>query len=403
MPKDAELFNLPCLVVHKKSKPVLIFKTLIRSVINYWRYLVLLWLCLYLYYKYAWYRNLPPSSPSILCSFGKGRLGNQMSSFASILSLSKLYGYKAVVTEEQSSLLLYYFEPNIQREFHVLEVEYSEYISSFLGLFSFGRLVWELPWNFDDKKYNFTVSEISKPEYLRGRSIDIGKYPNLLESYIQNLEEIKPLFRFRKRFSDAAQTKLYSAKKSRSLSGDVTFIGVHVRRSDYGQHLVKMYNLTLIDAAYFNRAMEYYRNKFDSIVFAVVSDDLSWARSNMEGEDVFFLGHDRTQEKDELNPLKPGEDIGEDLALLASCNHTIMTYGTFGMWGGLLSGGEVLFPSSFLKTKEGFEVSSSNLIQSGKWVKIVQPELRIVSRACMGIVPANIFCFLCVLLLNSIV
>jgi len=33
------------------------------------------------------------------------------------------------------------------------------------------------------------------------------------------------------------------------------------------------------------------------------------------------------------------------------------------MWGGLLSGGEVLFPSSFLKTKEGFEVSSSNLIQ----------------------------------------
>ena len=39
MPKDAELFNLPCLVVHKKSKPVLIFKTLIRSVINYWRYL----------------------------------------------------------------------------------------------------------------------------------------------------------------------------------------------------------------------------------------------------------------------------------------------------------------------------------------------------------------------------
>ena len=39
MPKDAELFNLPCLVVHKKSKPVLVFKTLIRSVINYWRYL----------------------------------------------------------------------------------------------------------------------------------------------------------------------------------------------------------------------------------------------------------------------------------------------------------------------------------------------------------------------------
>ena len=39
MPKDVELFNLPCLVVHKKSKPVLILKILIRSVINYGRYL----------------------------------------------------------------------------------------------------------------------------------------------------------------------------------------------------------------------------------------------------------------------------------------------------------------------------------------------------------------------------
>jgi hypothetical protein len=28
-----------------------------------------------------------------------------------------------------------------------------------------------------------------------------------------------------------------------------------------------------------------------------------------------------------------------DLALLAACNHTILTYGTFGFWAGLLAGG----------------------------------------------------------------
>jgi hypothetical protein len=28
-----------------------------------------------------------------------------------------------------------------------------------------------------------------------------------------------------------------------------------------------------------------------------------------------------------------------DLALLAACNHTILTYGTFGFWAGFLAGG----------------------------------------------------------------
>jgi hypothetical protein len=28
-----------------------------------------------------------------------------------------------------------------------------------------------------------------------------------------------------------------------------------------------------------------------------------------------------------------------DLALLAACNHSILTYGTFGFWAGFLAGG----------------------------------------------------------------
>ena len=30
---------------------------------------------------------------------------------------------------------------------------------------------------------------------------------------------------------------------------------------------------------------------------------------------------------------------GVDLAVLASCNHSIVDYGTFGLWAGLLAGG----------------------------------------------------------------
>jgi len=34
------------------------------------------------------------------------------------------------------------------------------------------------------------------------------------------------------------------------------------------------------------------------------------------------------------------------LALLSLANHSIITYGTFGMWGALLAGGDCLMPLS---------------------------------------------------------
>ena len=34
--------------------------------------------------------------------------------------------------------------------------------------------------------------------------------------------------------------------------------------------------------------------------------------------------------------------VGFDLCILASCDHSIHTYGTFGLWGSLLAGGDVI-------------------------------------------------------------
>ena len=41
---------------------------------------------------------------------------------------------------------------------------------------------------------------------------------------------------------------------------------------------------------------------------------------------------------------------GIDHALLRQANHSIMTYGSFGMWGALLNkGGEIVIPKSHIK------------------------------------------------------
>ena len=63
-------------------------------------------------------------------------------------------------------------------------------------------------------------------------------------------------------------------------------------------------------------------------VFILVTDDPGWSRKHIRGKDVF-------------HPTEGSraEGVGVDLAVLAACNHTIITYGTFGLWGALLSGG----------------------------------------------------------------
>nr|ACO10954.1 Galactoside 2-alpha-L-fucosyltransferase 1 [Caligus rogercresseyi] len=39
------------------------------------------------------------------------------------------------------------------------------------------------------------------------------------------------------------------------------------------------------------------------------------------------------------------EPLWLDLALLAACHHTILSYGTFSFWGGWLSGGHRILPN----------------------------------------------------------
>lgn len=53
---------------------------------------------------------------------------------------------------------------------------------------------------------------------------------------------------------------------------------------------------------------------------------------------------------------------GTDLALLSIANHSILTYGTFGMWGALLAqGGEVVMPKGYEKLGFVYDMQEANL------------------------------------------
>lgn len=69
--------------------------------------------------------------------------------------------------------------------------------------------------------------------------------------------------------------------------------------------------------------MQWYRKKSEKpLLFMVVSDDNEWCKANL-------LDH-----KDVVIASK---SAAHDMALLATSNHTIIDYGTFGQWGAILS------------------------------------------------------------------
>ena len=43
-----------------------------------------------------------------------------------------------------------------------------------------------------------------------------------------------------------------------------------------------------------------------------------------------------------------GGSPSSDMALMAYCNHSIIDYGSYGVWGAVLAGGEVVIPESTL-------------------------------------------------------
>ena len=171
------------------------------------------------------------------------------------------------------------------------------------------------------------------------------------------MPEIRDKFVLRKRFQEGAQIKLDHIIRKRNLSGKpVTWVGVHNRRGDYGHHLNALYGLSLLSADYFHKAMHYFSSRYDQVIFVVVTDDMEWAEDNLSLPGVEFLGHKTVLQKDTDHPLATGEDVGDDLALLAACNHTIISYGTFGQWAAMLAGGEVVISDTAARTKEGREL-----------------------------------------------
>ncbi len=169
-------------------------------------------------------------------------------------------------------------------------------------------------------------------------------------------------------------------------------MSVHTRTTDYAVHLYKLYKLKPVNSTYIHKAVTWFKEKhhvrivWDILLrttalkymfhlqmplFVFLSDSITWVGENFSNSsgvcsqgECFSFGTGQVKKRGRWDD--GNEDSGNDLATMAACNHTILTYGTFGMWGALLAGynpgHDVLIPAGYKDTLEVERILKAHLV-----------------------------------------
>ncbi|CAC5417207.1 FAR [Mytilus coruscus] len=249
--------------------------------------------------------NLLRGNEGVLCVTFVGGLGNHIFQFASTFGIAKSKNMTVVI--DSDSFLSKVFKINVK--------------------FNKTDLFCKQQKSLDEK-----LAAAYDPSLRKFNSSDSFRLGTYLQSWKYFHEYEKPLrnhLTFRDHIVKKANSiiKQILTKYSRSRT-NVTLVGVHIRRGDMVNN---KHGFTVATPEYILKAVNYFLNKYNNVIFIVASNGLDWAKQNMPGNiRVEYIHEKRTI----------------DMATLSSCDHTIMTVGTFGWWCAWLTGDSLVSTST---------------------------------------------------------
>ena len=170
----------------------------------------------------------------------------------------------------------------------------------------------------------------SRTEYLDPRiNVELVGYCGHWK-YIANVMQdlLKHHFRLRDDIQRQADNFLLrSMAKFALTSSDVALIGIHIRRTDLLARREREGRLAQTPSvSYYRHAAAFFNRLFyNQTMYVVCSDDIEWAKANIVlNRPVVFSA---------------GNSADVDFAILASCNHSIISMGTFSRWSAIVTGG----------------------------------------------------------------
>ena len=272
--------------------------------------------------------DLCPPPENLITAKREGRLGNIMLEYAVLLGASHTLGRSPRLLQEMADALAASFEP---LSTPVLPV---------------------------GCHYNWTEVRIQKLMHQapdKQQSILLFGYPTAVPVFQPLRRKVLREFTFRPELRARADRRLAELAHQANATSP-TFIAVHVRRTDYKKWMAQHVEGRLIGADFLGRALALMRRRHPDALFVVASDDLDWCRRELRAPDVVLAG-DGVQ-------TQPGAD----LALLAACNHSVLTHGTFGFWAAYLAGGEVVAPTGYGTTRTGIEQDVRRAHLNWTWI-----------------------------------
>ena len=280
---------------------------------------------------------------------GRGRFGNQFLVFSVFNQLQKQLGIQSYINEECRRYVEGFFTPEsvtvpVLSEVFCNPEDIKSRLYPYRGPFK--DLVNDEKWR-KGKIIEFYPPTEDDTSGYRPEDHVSNEQDAFNKAYVKHLRENMT---FRDNLKERIDRRLrgiakkYYSKKVK----DITLVGVHIRRTDHIRFMKDNYDMEPLDAEYFNDAMEYFKEEYENCMFIVASDDIKWAKKNLDKENnkIYFSDQDP---KFHVDPGYAYEVMDNDMskaaydfALLTSCNHTIISRGTFSMWIALLTPGEYM-------------------------------------------------------------
>ena len=134
---------------------------------------------------------------------------------------------------------------------------------------------------------------------------------------------------------------------------------LHIRRGDYLANSAtnKIHGVLGLD--YYKKAVKLLEEKQGDVQYFIFSDDVQWAKENLNIENAFFIDG-----QEERIP-------NEDLYLMSLCNHNIIANSTFSWWGAWLNDNDkkvVISPKQWFMDKK-MNNNTFDLIPS-IWIRV---------------------------------
>ena len=177
---------------------------------------------------------------------------------------------------------------------------------------------------FDDRFFNLPESNVTIGGYLQS----FKYFENVSKEIFKIYSNINPyLLKKVKSFKESAKQE---ARKSLSYHNSTT-VCVHVRRGDIASKVNVDRGFKVPKAEDMHFAMKWMERKFNQVLFFIATNDKDWCQMHLKKENVF------------ISNFISAED---DHTLMQSCDHMIMTLGTFGWWAAWMTsqrGGDVMY------------------------------------------------------------